>query len=79
LFDKRVINGSVFFEGKFKKTNVYIENEHIKAITDELHDARETVDANRNLVLPGLIDPHVHFHLDLGHIHSRDDFYHGTS
>jgi len=78
LFDKRIINGSVFIEGKFKKTNVYIENEHIKAIADELHDAIETVDANRNLVLPGLIDPHVHFHLDLCHIHSRDDFYHGT-
>jgi dihydropyrimidinase len=78
LFDKRIINGKVYLEGKFKKTNVYINKDIIAKIDDDLFAAKESIDVNNALVIPGLIDPHVHFHLNLGHIYSRDDFYYGT-
>ncbi len=78
MFDKRIINGKVYLEGKFKKTNVYINKDIIAKIDDDLFAAKESIDVNNALVIPGLIDPHVHFHLNLGHIYSRDDFYYGT-
>jgi len=78
LFDKRVINGLVYLDGKFKRTNLYIDNEFIKNINEDFLPAKETIDVNNALVIPGLIDPHVHFNLDLGAIKSRDDFYHGS-
>jgi dihydropyrimidinase len=78
LFDKRIINGQVFYDGKFHKTNLYIKGEKIAKISSENFNAKETIDVKNSLVLPGLIDPHVHFDLDLGKIHSRDDFYYGS-
>lgn len=78
MFDKRIINGKVYLEGKFKKTNVYINKDIIAKIDDDLFAAKESIDVNNALVIPGLIDPHVHFYLNLGHIYSRDDFYYGT-
>jgi len=78
MFDKVIRNGKVFIAGEFVKTNVYIEKEVIAKITPEVLSAKESIDVNNALVIPALIDPHVHFHLDLGSIHSRDDFYSGT-
>ncbi|TVR06570.1 MAG: dihydroorotase [Spirochaetaceae bacterium] len=40
-------------------------------------DDREIIDAEGLLVLPGAIDPHVHF-FDPGYTH-KEDFYHGTA
>ncbi len=78
MFDKRIINGQVYLDSKFKKTNIYILGEEITKITQELLPAKESIDVNNALVMPGLVDPHVHFNLDLGSIRSRDDFYFGT-
>lgn len=78
MFDKGIVNGKVFLQGKFKRTNVYINKDIIVSIDDELFPAKEILDVNNALVIPGLIDPHVHFNLDLGTIRSRDGFYHGT-
>ncbi|MDD3129368.1 MAG: amidohydrolase family protein [Candidatus Izemoplasmatales bacterium] len=78
MYDKRIINGKVYIDGTFKKTNLYINKELIIKIDDSLFDAKETIDVNQGLVIPGLIDPHVHFDLDLGKIKSRDNFYYGT-
>lgn len=78
MFDKRIINGQVYLDGKFKKTNVYINKDIIALVDDDLLSAKESIDVFNALVIPGLIDPHVHFHLNLGHIYSRDDFYTGT-
>lgn len=78
MFEKAIINGWVWINQSFIETNVYINGEHIQSISKERYPAKETIDANKALVIPGLIDPHVHFHLDLGHIHSRDDFLYGS-
>lgn len=78
MYDIRIINGNVYQDGSYVKTNIYISGEVIETISDDLFEAKDTVNVDGALVLPGLIDPHVHFHLDLGKIHSRDDFLSGT-
>ncbi|MFO7969644.1 MAG: dihydroorotase [Bacillota bacterium] len=78
MFDKRIINGKVYLDNEFKEVNLYLEGDTITSISDEVFAAKDSLDAKGNLVMPGLIDPHVHFDLDLGNIRSKDDFYHGT-
>lgn len=73
-----IINGLVYIEGKWEKTNVYIQDEKIAAITKELLQTDEIIDATDLWVLPGLIDSHVHLHLQVGDSYSRDDFKAGT-
>ncbi|MDA3931519.1 MAG: dihydropyrimidinase [Tenericutes bacterium] len=78
MYEKAIINGKVWLDDTFTKSNIYINDEKIIKISDDYLSAKEIIDANNDLVLPGLIDPHVHFDLDLGDIHSRDDFYAGS-
>lgn len=78
MHDLGLINGKVYIDGAFKKTNVYIKDGCISAITDSLLEANDIYDCKGNLVIPGIIDPHTHFDLDLGLIKSRDDFHSGT-
>ena len=52
--------------------------EKIIAISRDHLEADETIDASGLLVLPGIIDPHVHFDLDLGFYRSVDDFANGS-
>lgn len=78
MYDLSIMNGQVYLEGKFIKTNIYINGEIIADISTEIKPAKEVVNVSNALVMPALIDPHVHFNLDLGKIHSRDDFLAGT-
>lgn len=76
-------NGKVALpgEGDFRKADILIEGERIAAIA-EAASARgesgdhELVDAKGQLVLPGGIDPHVHFN-DPGYT-EREDFFRGS-
>ncbi|QMS84406.1 amidohydrolase family protein [Candidatus Xianfuyuplasma coldseepsis] len=76
--DLRIINGLVYQNNQFVPTNIYIKDGIISAITTDVYEAKETYDCEGDLVLPGIIDPHTHFELDLGTQSSKDDFYHGT-
>lgn len=78
MFDLRILDGLVYLNEGFKKTNIYINKEHIALVSEEEFDALDTLNASGSLVIPALIDPHVHFNLDLGFIHSRDDFLSGA-
>ena len=78
MFDLGIINGLVFINDKFIKTNVYISDGIIKEISDSLFESLEAYDCKGNLVIPGIIDPHTHFDLDLGFTTSKDDFETGT-
>lgn len=78
MYDLRIIGGNVYMDGAFVKTNIYVTNEEITNLTNDLLNASETLNVTDSLVIPALIDPHVHFHLDLGKIHSRDDFLAGS-
>ncbi len=78
MYDLRIIKGNVLIEGSYQKTNIYVKDDLIVKVSDKLYDATDTLSVPGCFVLPALIDPHVHLNLDLGNIHSRDDFLSGT-
>ena len=76
--DLLIKNGLVYLDGKWRKSNVAILGEKISYIGNEEKDAKELEDATNLKVIPGLIDPHVHFELNCGRLSSVDDFYYGS-
>ncbi|MBU0996527.1 MAG: amidohydrolase family protein [Firmicutes bacterium] len=78
MFDKRILHAFVYIDSQFKKTNLYITDERIAKITTDELPADVTIDATLKYVIPGLIDPHTHFDLDLGFTTSADDFRSGS-
>jgi dihydropyrimidinase len=76
--DLLIKNGLVFLNGKWVKTNLAILGEKISYIGNDEVDAKEILDVKGLKVLPGLIDPHVHFELNCGRTTSCDDFYTGS-
>lgn len=76
--DLTIKNGLVYLEGKWVKTNLSILGEKIAYIGDEIKNAFDVLDAEGLKILPGLIDPHVHFELNCGRVTSCDDFYSGS-
>ena len=54
-------NGLIINHDNSKKANILIENDKIVKITDEILEADKIIDAKNMLVMPGLIDMHVHF------------------
>lgn len=76
--DLLIKNGLVYQNGKFERLNVAIFGEKISYIGKDDVDAKEVIDATQFKVLPGLIDPHVHFELNCGRLTSVDDFYYGS-
>jgi dihydroorotase (multifunctional complex type) len=57
--------------------NVYVRDGRVAAVTPERHEARQTFDATGALVMPGMVDAHVHF-MDPGDA-EREDFPAGTA
>lgn len=59
--------------------DIYIKDGTIEQIGQDLdYKVDEVIDGKDKLVLPGGIDAHTHFSLDLGQYISVDDFYTGT-
>lgn len=78
-YDLAIVNGNLYLEGIFVKGNLYIDKGIIKNISTDIFLAKEIYDAKGNYVLPGFIDPHVHFDLKINSdIASIDDFYSGS-
>jgi dihydroorotase (multifunctional complex type) len=66
IFDKVISGADVWVENfGLVKTNIYIDGEKISRITDEIYEARESIDASGLVAIPGLIDTHSH-HRDPG-------------
>ncbi|MGD9813597.1 MAG: dihydroorotase family protein [Bacilli bacterium] len=78
MYDYAIRDGKLYIDGRWEHLNLYIANGEIAYIGQEEFPAKEIIDAEGLEVLPGIIDPHVHFDLDLGKIHSVDDFYFGS-
>ena len=61
--DMIIKNGTIVLPHSSLRTNLIIQDGRIERMTvfDTLPEAKETIDATELRVLPGLIDPHVHF------------------
>jgi len=68
--------GKVFHKGVFSELDVLIEYGKIVSVGGSIGTADETYDAKDMLVLPGLVDPHVHLR-DPGAT-AKEDFHTGT-
>ena len=78
MYDLGIINGRVYTENGYINTNVFIKDGRISALSEDKLDCTEYVDADGAKVLPGLIDPHVHFSLTVGENTSTDNFETGS-
>ena len=71
-------NGTLITAAETFKADLLIEGEKIKTIAENLNiPGEEVVDASGKLVLPGGIDPHTHFDLEMFGTVSSDDHYTG--
>ena len=52
--------GQVLVDGRLLRENVFIDNGKIQKITPQRPEADEEINAKGKIVLPGLIDCHVH-------------------
>ncbi len=73
MYDLVIRGGTVVTPEALLTTDIGIFGEKIAALGDGLEGKAE-VDASGKLVLPGAIDPHVHFSLPVGGTVSSDDF-----
>lgn len=78
MFDLGILNGRLYLDGVFTAGNLYCKDGKVSAVTTARLDCAKTVDAAGKWVLPGFIDPHVHFALTVGENTSGDDFYTGS-
>ncbi len=78
MYNLAVKNGNIYYNSKFHKLNIYVNTGIIEKVTQEDLDAEEIIDASGKKVIPGIIDPHVHFALNIGKYTSADDFYSGS-
>lgn len=67
-------NGEVVTADKRMKADVYVEDETITEIGENLSvpDGTEVIDATSKHVFPGFIDPHVHIYLPFMGTYSKD-------
>lgn len=54
-------NGTIVNNDETIKANVFIQNDKISLITQNQLEADRVIDASNKLIVPGLIDMHVHF------------------
>ncbi len=78
MYDGGIMNGRIYTEHGWVEGNLYIAEGKIAEITRVHYPAKEEYDACGRYVLPGFIDPHVHFALQGGSFSSVDDFRTGS-
>ena len=71
-------NGKAYIDGSWQEVNILIEGERFAYIGKEERAADEVMDAKGLKIIPGIIDPHVHFALYCGTVTSVDDFISGS-
>lgn len=76
--DLVINNGKVVTPQGVFQANIGIEGEKIATISRSPLKGDEVIDASGKLVMPGVIDPHVHMELPFGGTVSADDFKTGT-
>lgn len=69
-------NGEVYTENKLIKTNILIEKNKISKLTNNDIKSDKIIDAKNKIIIPGLIDSHVHFR-EPGFTY-KEDFFTGS-
>lgn len=69
-------NGKVYQNGALANKNIFIKNGKIAKITSQNLKADKVIDAKNKIIIPGLIDGHVHFR-EPGLTH-KEDFFTGS-
>ena len=78
MYDLFFKGGQVYIDGQFILTNLGVTEDKITYIGNEVLPAKKVIDVSGKRIIPGLIDPHVHFALNCGTVESVDDFYYGS-
>lgn len=74
-----ITNGLVVTEQGTFAIDILVRGQRIVAMGKDLpHNVDRIIDANGALVLPGIVDPHVHIQLDTGIYRTDDDWAVGT-
>jgi len=68
---------STGFRNETRLVDILVNQGKISAIESEINGSDPVININGKLLVPGAIDPHVHFD-DPGFTH-REDFFHGTA
>ncbi|MHA1505745.1 MAG: dihydroorotase [Candidatus Asgardarchaeia archaeon] len=78
IFDLLLKNAKLFSNGQILEGCIIIEEGKVKKLkkSDKMVKAEEIVDVNGKLVIPGVVDVHVHFR-DPGYT-NKEDFYTGS-
>ncbi|MGH8928230.1 MAG: dihydroorotase [Acidimicrobiia bacterium] len=76
-FDLAVKGATLVASSGVRRTNVYVKDGRVALVDDGVHRSFESVDASGLLVLPGMVDTHVHL-MDPGDP-TREDFPTGTA
>lgn len=69
-------NGKVYQNGALMQKNIFVKNGKIAKITSQELKSDEVIDAKNKIIIPGLIDGHVHFR-EPGLTH-KEDFFSGS-
>lgn len=72
-------NGTIVTSEKKSKSDIYVEDEIIKKIGEDLEEKDAyVIDAKGMYIIPGGVDVHTHFNLHAGEYIATDDFYTGS-
>lgn len=77
-YDLVIQGGKVVTPGGVRRASIGVRGEKIAAISAQKLNGKTRIDAKGLVVLPGVIDPHVHFELPFQGSVSADDFYAGS-
>ena len=76
-FDLGIEGGTVVTSAGRRRAHIYVDRERVASLTDTVQPARQRFDASGLLVMPGMVDAHVHF-MDPSAT-EREDFLTGSS
>jgi len=77
-FDLVINGGTLVLPAGALVANLGIRNERVVSIASDSLDGDETLDATGHVILPGGIDPHVHFRMYQGSMVTSDDYASGS-
>lgn len=79
MYDLGILNGKIYLGGTWFAGNLYVRDGRIETLSTSFSAARQELDAAGLMVLPGFIDPHVHFSMKTGKHTTVDDFASGSA